>query len=192
MHMDTAGTTRLLQQVFLVRKPPVLVPSEENPSLYEVAEPARMVAVTDESLIPGIIGTGNLMGQRLSSPVFAFNEPLALTGGAFGAGTLQGSCPLPYDHPLNPFRHAFHPDHNNLDERFEQKLPEGKESFSVGRAVTFEFTANDPLGLNPPGWGATEIGGIYRESITGLHRSVIQASGSFRLVRVLSTPTLNE
>jgi len=191
-HVDTTGTARLLQQIFLVRKPPVMVPSDEDPSLNEVAEPARTVAVTDESLIPGIVGSGTLMGQRISSPVFAFDQPLALTGGAFGAGTLQGSCPLPYDHPLNPFRHAFHPDHNNLDERFEQKLPEGKESFSVARAVSFEFTANDPLGLNPPGWGATEIGGVYRESITGLHRSVIHASGTFRLVRVLSAPTLNQ
>jgi hypothetical protein len=58
--------------------------------------------------------------------------------------------------------------------------------------VSFEFTADDPLGLNPPGWGATEVGGVYRETITGLHRSVIQASGNFRLVRVLSAPTLNE
>src|SRR6185503_103509 len=100
MHVDTSGTTRLLQQIFLVRKPPVLLPSNEDPSSYEVAEPARMVAITDESMIPGIIGKGNLMGQRLSSPLFAFNEPLALAGGAFGAGTLQGSCPLAYDQPL--------------------------------------------------------------------------------------------
>lgn len=192
VHVDTTGTARLLQQIFLVRKPPVMVPSEPDPSINKVAEPARTVAVTDESLIPGIIGSGSPIGQRISSPVFAFDQPLALSGGAFGAGTLQGSCPLPYDHPLNPFRHVFHPDHNNLDERFEQKLPEGKESFSVLRAVSFEFTANDPLGLNPPGWGATEIGGVYRESITGLHRAVIHASGTFRLVRVLSAPTLNQ
>jgi hypothetical protein len=192
VHVDATGTARLLQQIFLVRKPPVLVPSDEDPSLKEVAEPARTVAVTDESIIPNIVDTRNLIGQRISSPVFAFDQPLALNGGPFGAGTLQGSCPLPYDHPLNPFRHVFHPDHNNLDERFEQKLPEGKESFSVTRAVTFEFTANDPLGLNPPGWGATEVGGVYRESITGLHRSVIQSSGTFRLVRVLSAPTLNQ
>ena len=62
----------------------------------------------------------------------------------------------------------------------------------MARAVSLEFTAADPLGLNPPGWGATEVGGIYRETITGLHRSVIQASGNFRLVRVLTTPTLNQ
>ena len=192
MHVDSTGTARLLQHIYLVRKPPVMVPSDQDPSLNEVAEPARTVAVTDESLIPGITGSGNPIGHRLSCPVFAFDQPLPLNGGAFGEGTLQVSCPLPYDHPLNPFRHTFHPDHNNLDERFEQKLPEGKESFSVARALTFEFTANDPLGLNPPGWGSTEIGGVYRESVTGLHRSVIHASGTFRLVRVLSSPTLNQ
>jgi hypothetical protein len=192
VHVDATGTARLLQEIFLVRKPPVLVPDEIDPSSFHVEQPARTVAVTDEALIPGIIGNTDLIGRRISSPVFAFNQPVALSGSAFGAGTLQGSFTLDYDHPLNPFKHVFHPDHNNLDERFEQKLPEGKESFTVARAASFEFTANDPLGLNPPGWGATEVGGIYRETITGLHRNVLQASGNFRLVRVLSTPTLNQ
>jgi hypothetical protein len=192
VHVDTTGTARLLQQIFLVRKPPVLVPDANDPFVNRVEQPARTVAVADESLIPGIIGTAELVGRRISSPVFAFNQPVALSGGGFGAGTLQGAFTLDYDHPLNPFKHLFHPDHNNLDERFEQKLPEGRESFTVARAVSFEFTANDPLGLNPPGWGATEVGGVYRETMTGLHRSAIQASGNFRLVRVLSAPTLNE
>jgi len=128
---------------------------------------------------------------RISSPAFAFEQPVVLSGD-FGASSLQGSFTLDYDHPLNPFKHVFHPDHNNLDERFEQKLPEGREAFTVSRAVSFEFTVDDPLGLNPPGWGVTEVGGVYREAITGLHRSVLQISGSFRLVRVLSAPTLNE
>lgn len=192
VHLDANGAARLLQQVFLVRKPPVLVPDANDPFVNRVEQLARTVAVTDESLIAGIIGNAELSGRRISSPVFPFDQPLALSGGAFGAGTLQGSFTLDYDHPLNPFKHVFHPDHNNLDERFEQKLPEGKESFSVTRAVSLEFTANDPLGLNPPGWGSTEVGGNYRETITGLHRSVIQAAGTFRLVRVLSAPTLNE
>jgi len=74
----------------------------------------------------------------------------------------------------------------------EQKLPERKESFTVTRAVALEFSTRDPLGLNPPGWGATELGGIYRETMSGLHRSGIQASGNFRLVRVLAESALNE
>ena len=116
----------------------------------------------------------------------------AAAGGAFGAGTIQGALTLDYDHPLNPFKHVFHPDHNNLDERFEQTLPEGKESFTVTRSLSLEFTAVDPLGLNPPGWGDTELGGTYRETISGLHRSAIRTSGNFRLVRVLSTAALDE
>jgi hypothetical protein len=190
--VDGTGTARLLQKVFLVRKPPVLVPDAEDPLVNRIAQPARTVAVTDEELIPGIIGGAELVGRRISSPAFGFSQPVVLAGEAFGAGTFQGTITLDYDHPLNPFKHVFHPDHNNLDERYEQKLPEGKEAFTVTRSLSLEFTATDPLGLNPPSWGDTELGGTYHETINGLHRSAIQASGTFRLVRVLSGPALNQ
>jgi hypothetical protein len=192
VHVDATGTARLLQQIFLVRKPPVLGPDPDEPEMDRIEIPARTVAVSDESLIPGIIGPAQLVGRRISSPVFSFQQPVTFSQGTFNAGTLQGSTLLDYDHPLNPFKHIFHPDHNNLDERFEEKLPEGKEAFTVTRSVSLEFTTADPLGLNPPGWGETEVGGIYRESVSGLHRSAIQTSGNFRLVRVLSAPALNE
>lgn len=192
VHVDAAGSARLLQQVFLVRKPPVMDPDPENPEMDRVVVPARTVAVSDESMIPGIIGTAQLIGRRLSSPVFGFRQPVAFGQGTFNAGTLQASVTMDYDDPLNPFKHIFHPDHNNLDERFEQTLPEGKEAFTVTRNISLEFTATDPLGLNPPGWGETEVGGIYRETVSGLHRSAIQTSGNFRLVRVLRAPALNQ
>ncbi|MCI0747735.1 MAG: hypothetical protein L0Y58_20200 [Verrucomicrobia subdivision 3 bacterium] len=192
MHVDGAGTARLLRHVFLVRKPPVMVSDPMDPNLNRIAEPARTVAVTDEALIPDIIGTGEIVGRRVSSAAFGFEQPVVLTGGAFGAGTLNATLTLDYDHPLNPFKHIFHPDHNNLDERFEQKLPEGKEAFTVARSLSLQFTATDPLGLNPPSWGDTELGGNYRETITGLHRSAIQVSGNFRLVRVAPTAALNQ
>jgi hypothetical protein len=182
----------LLQRVYLVRKPPVLEPDPDDPTIDRVVEPARSVAVTDEALISEIIGTTGIIGRRVSSAAFAFNQPVALTGDTFGAGTLQGAITLDYDDPLNPFKHLFHPDHNNLDERFEQKLPEGREAFSVARTLSLEFTATDPLGLSPPGWGDTELGGNYRETIAGLHRSAIHVSGSFRLVRVLTVAALNQ
>jgi hypothetical protein len=192
VHVDGAGTVRLLQHVFLVRKPAILVPDPDNPNLNRVEQPARTVVVTDEALIPGIIGTAELIGRRVSSAAFGFSQPVVLAGGAFGAGTLNGTLALDYDHPLNPFKHVYHPDHNNLDERFEQKLSEGKEAFTVTRSLSLGFTTTDPLGLNPPSWGDTELGGTYRETISGLHRSAIQVSGNFRLVRVLTAPALNE
>ncbi len=192
VHVDGQGAASLLSQVFLVRKPPVLTPDLDDPFVNRVEIPARTVAVTDESFIPGLIGSAELTGRRVSSPAFVLDQPLALAGGAFGTGTVQAQFSLDYDHPLNPFKHVFHPDHNNLDERFEQKLPEGRESFTVTRAVSLAFTATDPLGVNPPGWGATEVGGTYRETVTGLHRSALHTRGNFRLVRVLSAPTLNQ
>lgn len=192
VHVDSTGNARLLQQAFMVRKPAVVEPDPEDPLIDRVVEPARMLAFTDESMIPGIIGTSEIIGRRVSSPAFAFSQPLVLEGGEFGAGTLQATTSLDYDHPLNPFKHVYHPDHNNLNERFEQKLPEGKEAFTLARALSFQFTAADPTGLNPPTWGGTELGGIYRETITGLHRSAINVSGNFRLVRVLTAPALNQ
>ena len=191
VHVDATGIARLLQHVFLIRKPPTFIPDPENPDVNIIDQPARSVVVTDETLIPGILGTAEIVGRRLSSAAFGFKQPFTLAG-PFGGGTLTGTIGLDYDHPLNPFRHIYHPDHNNLDERFEQKLPEGKESFSVTRALSLEFAATDPQGLNPPGWGDTELGGTYRETISGVHRSAIQVSGNFRLVRVLPTATLNE
>ena len=191
VHVDAGGTARLLQSVYIVRKPATLIPDPNDPAVNIVDEPARTLVVSDESLIPSLVGVGEITGRRVSAAAFGFKDPVALTG-SFGAGTLAASLALPYDHSLNPFKHRFHPDHNNLDERFEQLLPEGKESFTIHRALTLEFTGTDPLGLNPPGWGDTEIGGIYRESMTGLHRNTVRVSGSFRLVRVTRVATLNQ
>jgi hypothetical protein len=192
VHVDAAGAARLMQEVFLVRKPPTFKPDPENPGFNIVDQPARTVAVSDEALIPQIIGTAEVVGRRISSPAFAFGQPLLLAGGVFGVDTCDGTLVLDYDHPLNPFKHVYHPDHNNLDERFEQKLPEGKEAFTVSRSVSLEFAETDPWGLNPPGWGETELGGTYRETIQGLHRRVVNVSGNFRLVRVLPAAALNE
>ena len=193
VHVDAAGTSRLLQRVYLVRKPPTYLPDPQHPGFNILHQPSRTVVLTDESLVPSIIGSGGIVGQRISSAAFGFSQPLGLTGGPFATGTLHGMVTLDYNDPLNPFKHVYHPDHDNLNERFEQPpLAEGKESFSVSRQLALEFTATDPSGLNPPAWGDSELGGNYRESITGLHRSAIHLSGTFRLVRVVPVAALNE
>jgi hypothetical protein len=192
VHVDGGGQARLLQRAYLVRKPAVLVPDPENPGFNVEVEPARTVVVSDEGLISGIIGGGAVVGRRISSAAFGFKEPQVLNGGPFGVGSLSGQLTLGYDDPLNPFKHVYHPDHNNLDTRFEQTLPEGRESFTVIRQVALDFTGTDPLGLNPPGWGDREIGGVYRETFTGLHRSAIQISGTFRLVKVSGVADLDD
>jgi hypothetical protein len=43
----------------------------------------------------------------------------------------------------------------------------------------------------PADWGAAVVGGTYTESVTGLHRIPIQATGVFELRRLSSTAELN-
>jgi len=192
VHVDADGSALLLQRVYFVRKPATFTPDPGNPGFNIVDQPARTLLLTDEALIPALIGSSEVIGRRMSSAAFGFEQPVALAGGAFGDGTLGGVIALDYNHRLNPFKHIYHPDHNNRDERFEQTLPEGREAFTVTRAIAFEFTGNDPLGLVPPGWGDSELGGVYRETITGLHRNTIQIRGTFRLVRASRVAALND
>ena len=50
----------------------------------------------------------------------------------------------------------------------------------------------DRLGYQPaPDWGYGEMGGSYRETITGLHRNPIRVSGYFTLKRVSDIAELN-
>ena len=192
LHVDAGGNARLLQRAYLVRRPPVLGPDPDNPGFDRVTEPARTVVLTDEALIPSVIGLGEVTGRRISSAAFGFDQPLELGGGRFGTGSLHTTVTLGHDDPLNPFQHAYHPDHDNLDARFEEPLPDGRESFTVTRQLSLEFTGEDPLNLNPPGWGTQEMGGTYRETITGLHRTALQIGGTFRLVRAAMVPDLND
>ena len=99
---------------------------------------------------------------------------------------------LGYDDPRNPFKHTFHPDHDNLDERFEAMVPEGVESFAVTRLIELEFTAADPDRLAIAGWGDNQLGGRYRETVTGLHTRTIRAAGTFRLSQVSRIGVLND
>ena len=41
-------------------------------------------------------------------------------------------------------------------------------------------------------WGDEEIGGIYTERITGIHREAVHTSGIFRLQRISDVDILND
>jgi len=193
LHVDGAGTTRLLQRIYLVRKQPTYLPDPDNPGFNLINQPARTVLLTDESLLVPVVGPGTPLGRRISSAAYAFKDPVLLNGGPFGSGQLTGSITVGYDDPLSPFKHVYHPDHDNRNARFEPAaLPEGRESFTVTRNISLEFGGSDPLGLNPPAWGDRELGGTYRETLTGLHRSGVNVSGTFRLVKVVGAAELNQ
>jgi len=76
--------------------------------------------------------------------------------------------------------------------RVSQTLPEGVESFTVQRQVQLEFLAQDPNGFQFAGWGDNQLGGKYRETILGLHKSALQVEGTFRLHQASRVGLLND
>jgi hypothetical protein len=194
MHVNASGAARLLKEAiqmwedgtYRVEAGGVRVPDE----------PGRFVWITDPAMAAGFQGAalrgGVAAGRRLSTVGFDFeggpDNALDLTG-TFGVGqTLRGVIELPSDFPTNPFRHKFHPDHDNLDDRFTTVRG---EAYAISRNVEFEFTAEDPTGFTSPDYGHAVIGGSFRETITGLHHRPIRLAGEFRLRRISDSPQLN-
>ena len=197
VHVDNGGSARLLQKVLQMFKNGTLKPDPNNPTNNIVDQPGRYVLVTDDRLIPQFTGAtlsdSQPVARRLSSAAFGFPQPIPLSAsGAFGSGSFTCQVNLDYDDRLNPFKHLYHPEHDNLDARFENKLPEGAESFTVLRQIELDFTAQDPDNSTLAGWGDTQLGGLYKETISGLHNQPIYISGTFRLTRASTIGVLND
>ena len=197
VHVDNDGKPRLLQKVLQMFKTGTLKPDPTDPSRTVVDQPGRFVLVTDDAVIPKFSGAalrdGQPVARRISSAAFGFSQPILFSGvGEFGAGKFNCQVNHGFDDPLNPFKHKFQPDHDNLDDRFTTQLPEGIESFSIGRRIELEFTAQDPDNLTLAGWGDNQLGGNYKESISGLHNKAIFVAGTFRLTRASTIGILND
>lgn len=169
LHVDGAGAARLLSQVFI--GPLAIAPHE-------------LGLVTKEA---GLKSDTKADARRLS----VTHLPLDLVVGPAGAGntgavalgqTLTRRVRIPYDDPVNPFVHQYHPDHDNRDARF-QSLPAGRESWNLTRDLSFTFASAPPPGESTGAWGATVIGGTYSETLTGAHRLPLTVSGTFVLRR---------
>jgi hypothetical protein len=153
----------------------------------EVAQLQALYGVLSTGRLKGaVVRDGSNVPRRLSSVGFSFTAPQPM-GGGFDpdAGVLRADIDIGYDDDRNPYRHRYHPDHDNLAPDRTQ-LPEGRESYDIRRKITLTFQGTDPEDLRFSGWGDNVVGGLYTEQITGLHRDSIQVSGSFRLTRVVA------
>jgi hypothetical protein len=112
-----------------------------------------------------------------------FHEPVELTGSM--AGNLIGATTINADHPLNPYRHRYHPEHGT--------------GYAVKRDIVVTLTDpedGDPdplhqaLGLDES-VGDNELVGEYSETITGLSVEPIIVSGTFKLHRLSNTTNLH-
>ena len=161
VHVDESNQARLLQKAVLLWKSP--------------AEP--VVLATDSTIRTyhdNLSGQDVPIGRRLTAPAFAFDAPILSASGAFPNGNtssnLKFTINLAHNDSLNPFLHRYHPDHNNLDSDFATPLAEGIETYSVSREITLHFRTEDPEGRSLAGWGETELGGTFDETVVGLMR----------------------
>ncbi len=175
LHVDDSGTARLLSQAFLGQL---------------AAAPHPIGLSTRESALKA-----DALGKATRFAVAHLPPDTEATSGsgsvALGA-TLVRTVSIPFNAPTNPFVHTYHPDHDNKNARFDPIGP-GIESPEIARSLTFTF-ASTPLPTSTAlGWGSTILGGTYSETVTGLHRTTITATGTFELRRVseLGAITLN-
>lgn len=168
LHRDSTGLTRLVQQIFVA------------------SQPSGVLLAAAERLLPvGVKASG-----RMSVASLPVGTVRSATSGSIGrSGSSVFEVLLDYDSDSNPFVHRFHPDHDNLDARFETKLAAGRESLTVKRTVTLEFLPS-VAGVTDPSWGSTMLGGTYTEVVEGLRPVPITISGSFVINRVSDAASL--
>ncbi len=201
VHVDANGTARLLQQVIQMWRDGTYKPDPANSSVQIVDQPGAFVLLTDEALAANFSGAvlrdGVPVGRRISTAAFGFRTPITMSGGfptpALPTPSLSCTVPLGYNDPVNPFKHLYHPDHDNLNSSYDaaHPLPAGSESYTVTRAISLAFTVDDPEGLQVAGWGDTQLGGTYSETVSGIHKDPIQVQGRFRLQRISPVAELN-
>ena len=191
LHVDWAGTVRLLKEAVVMKD----------------SATKNNVILADSSLASGYSGVvmrgDTLVGLRTSAIGYDFNSMTINCTGALGtSGSAECLFSLPSAAPTNPFLHRFHPDHDNMDERFTTALTgAAAEVYQVDRKFKLTFSnrypANPdeperPAASRPPGWGASLLGGIFSETLTGLHKETLSTSGWFSMTRISPTADLRQ
>jgi len=175
LHVDSGNAVRLLKEVI---------------QMYDAAN-AKYVLLTDHTLVPDYQGVAirdnEPTGRRISAIGFGFDgQQVACDGDITPTGTVTCNFTLTSDHPANPFLHSYHPDHDNLDDRYEQTVVEAYEidrSIQIWLSSRYPPDTDYPERTSPIGWGTTLLGGTYRETLSGLHKEDIVVNGPFILER---------
>lgn len=185
MHVDDMDNVRLLSEVMLLWDeglPPsggyVLVTSSVDPTYLAQLKPTGLQ-------------DGQSFTRRISSANYSIPGTLTtdVDSGPFGAiagSPLKFTLNLAADDPLNPFKHAYHPDHDCVDNASGETLADCDdvgESYDIARTLSFSFT-----GQQQDTWV-----GSYAETLTGLNKGMVEikVGGSFELARVSTVPSLN-
>jgi len=123
----------------------------------------------------------NLVKGRITSVGFSFSDPISMTLDP-NTKTYQCTIKLGFDDPLNPFKHKYHPDHDNLN-----VLSAGVESWGIQRKISLQLSSN----------GSGVVKGTYSETLSGnsgkqgLYNKELYVKGAFTLSLIQPNSTLN-
>ncbi len=172
---DGAGA-RLLQRVFIGPKPDGTVGVTTREELLDAAQLAHARRISAVHL-----------------PWSAANVPWAGTGALRPGAAVSVPVTVSYDDAANPFLHLYHPDHDNLNATFDQRLERGEESYELRRDITLTVRppADDFDSLTR---GHNTVSGHYAELITltgttkagrpGPESRTFEVRGTFELTRL--------
>jgi hypothetical protein len=187
LHVDGNGTARLLKEAIILQRASTGTPPTAG----------EFVVISDPALIGSFKTPDNHDGARfaprVSSVAYDFNGVHVPLSGNFG-GSLTGNIVMPRNHPTNPFKHRYHPDHDDLTAPPSYGTPpanlpaEQQEVWEVARALNMTFAA--PVANNSPDAANTRTG-TYTETITGLHNKALVTSGTFLLKKINTIAKLN-
>lgn len=136
--------------------------------------------------------------MRLSSPLMPVDEPIAEVTGTFLASATSRFV-VGANSPSNPWRHAYHPEHDGLDWDFKEPAPDG-DTFEnyLGPVKPELWSVDNALEIiwNPANEAWTpeeEYTGVLKWTVTGLrHEAPIVIRGPFTFRRILVDPTYQE
>ncbi len=191
IHVGADGKAKLLSKVIQVWERGTTAADPNNPDLVITKSAGHFRLFSAEQSSFAFDGAeprnGGFVPRRITSTAFSHKVPASMAG-SFGTGVLGCGILVAHDDPLNPFLHRFHPHHDGRDLNGKPLPPsdKGAETFTINRTMELEFLPDDPYQEKSPGWGDTLVGGIYKETITGIHKDPLKTSGLFKLRRVSS------
>jgi|LakMenEpi03Aug12_release.lakeMendotaPanAssembly.Ray.scaffolds.fasta_scaffold148841_2 hypothetical protein len=184
VHSPAAGSAKLFQRIFYgfnALTNPIVANQEVSLDRRLLAEARRISA----SHLP----------FTEANPGWTFNGLLAQGGALTTSVTNRFN-----NHESNPFLHTYHPDHDNLDARFRNELPQGSESYTIVRDITLNVTPpRDDFASRTA--ASQTLNGQYAETIRllGLARAgntfdtrTFEVRGIFTLNRITDVATVTQ
>jgi FMN phosphatase YigB (HAD superfamily) len=117
--------------------------------------------------------------MRISSVFFDFDETLnelPLMGGIGFSRAVAGQTIIDKDHPRNPYRHKYHPDH--------------RQGFKIVQDFMLTFDEQPAYVVSED--EILKYSGTFSVTLYGLHKVPVKGEGRFDMERVSLVGELNE